>query len=124
MINMDLATDVFLEYFLNNFEEQIWVGSSFFSYTQYFSLLIPEVQPVLNMVIPLHTRGRWALVELIIIEQFNCSKSMLVSFEIFYIHFYVYMAFNITWEWLKQKHALVKKKSAPIPKQTNNLAEG
>ena len=93
MINIDLATNVFLEYFLNNFEEQIWVCSSFFSYTQYFSLLIPEVQPVLNMVIPLHTRGRRAqkLVELIIIEQ---------------------------------KHALVKKKSAPIPKQTNNLAEG
>lgn len=89
MINMDLATDFFLEYFLNNFEEQIWVGSSFFSYTQYFSLLIPEVQPILNMVIPLHTRRRRAqkLVELIIIEQFNCSKSMLVSFEIFYIHF-------------------------------------
>ena len=62
MINMDLATDVFLEYFLNNFEEQIWVGSSFFSYTQYFSLLIPEVQPVLNMVLLLlahtHTGGK------------------------------------------------------------------
>ena len=86
---MDLATDAFLEDFLNNFEEQIWVGSSFFSYTQYFSLLIPDVQHVLNMVIPLHTRGRRAqkLVELIITEQFNYSKSMLVSFEIFYINF-------------------------------------